>query len=187
LTKASGPGVLFADLSAAQPIANVADVFSPELPDLQRASAARARQQHRLAGAAASTPSGGVTASPSQPESPVSELEAGLSRAQGRGRFGGPCPELSVGSVSFTHMSSAYDRAAELAAKAEQGFLENQVDLRPDQALALAQVWANLSVSQELSRMIMDEGLSVRIDERKPSQQIGESEKPKRGVTALKA
>lgn len=40
-----------------------------------------------------------------------------------------------------------------------------------DQKIALAQVYATLSVSQELSRMIMDEGLTVRIDDEKPSRQ----------------
>jgi hypothetical protein len=86
---------------------------------------------------------------------------------------------------SFTHMSDAYERAAELAGQAERGFLDGQVDLNPTQALALAQVWANLAVAQELSRMVQDEGLSIRLDELKPSER--RAQPAKRGVTALKA
>jgi hypothetical protein len=38
-------------------------------------------------------------------------------------------------------------------------------DATPDQKIALAQVYATLSVSQELSRMIMDERLTVRLED----------------------
>lgn len=60
----------------------------------------------------------------------------------------------------------AADLANEARADIERGGLEPT----PDQKVALAQVYATLSVAQELSRMIMDEGLSVRIDDVQPSE-----------------
>lgn len=55
----------------------------------------------------------------------------------------------------------------------------------PDQKLALAQIYATLSVSQELSGMIEDKGLSVRIDDGKPFEQFGAKTSPKEAPSEL--
>lgn len=58
-----------------------------------------------------------------------------------------------------------WHEAADLANAARQDIKRQGLEETPDQKSALAQVFATLSVGQELSRMIMDEGLTVRIEE----------------------
>lgn len=68
---------------------------------------------------------------------------------------------------------SIWHEAADLATDAQRDIEKSHGTATPDQKIALAQVWATLSVAQELFRMIMDEGLSVRIEDTKPAEQYG--------------
>lgn len=63
-----------------------------------------------------------------------------------------------------------WNNANDMANEAVSDIRKSGGEPIPDQKLALAQIYATLSVSQELSRMIMDEGLSVRIEDNKPSE-----------------
>ena len=65
---------------------------------------------------------------------------------------------------------SIWHEAADLATEAASDIGKLGIEPTPDQKIALAQVWATLSVAQELSRMIMDEGLTVRLDDKPPSE-----------------
>ena len=62
--------------------------------------------------------------------------------------------------------SDAYDMATEAFSDIKRAGGEPI----PDQKLMLAQIYSNLSISQELSRMIMDKGLTVRIEDAEPSE-----------------
>ncbi|SNR43964.1 hypothetical protein SAMN06265360_10610 [Haloechinothrix alba] len=68
-----------------------------------------------------------------------------------------------------------WHEAADLANEAERDITHDALSPTPDQKIALAQVRATLSVAQELSRMINDEGLSVRVDSTPPAEQRGGS------------
>lgn len=63
---------------------------------------------------------------------------------------------------------SIWHEAFDLSTEAFDDIRKQGGEPTPDQKLALAQIYATLSVSQELSSMIKDEGLSVRIDTAPP-------------------
>lgn len=68
---------------------------------------------------------------------------------------------------------SMWDQSVDAAIEAQDDIDKSGSPATPDQKIALAQVWATLSVAQELSRMIQDEGLSVRVESTKPAEQYG--------------
>jgi hypothetical protein len=74
---------------------------------------------------------------------------------------------------------------ADLATEAFDDIKRSGGEPTPDQKLALAQIHATLSVSQELSGMIEDKGLSVRIEDGKPSEQFGAKTSPKEAPSEL--
>lgn len=64
---------------------------------------------------------------------------------------------------------TGYDLGVSMWHEAANGAVDDikkqGLEPNPDQKIALAQVYATLSVAQELSRMISDVGLTVRVDD----------------------
>lgn len=65
---------------------------------------------------------------------------------------------------------SMWHQAADLANGAVDDIKKQGLEPNPDQKIALAKVYATLSVAQELSRMISDVGLTVRVDDATPAE-----------------
>lgn len=70
---------------------------------------------------------------------------------------------------------SMWHEAADLANNAVDDIKKQGLEPNPDQKIAFAQVYATLSVAQELSRMISDVGLTVRVDDVTPAERRAQS------------
>ncbi len=68
-----------------------------------------------------------------------------------------------------------WHEAADLAGEALSDIRALGLAPTPDQKIALAQVYATLSVAQELSSMIEDKGLTVRLDDVPPMERRARS------------
>jgi hypothetical protein len=64
-----------------------------------------------------------------------------------------------------------WGEAFDMATEAWDDIKRNGGEPTPDQKLALALIYSNLSVSQELSGMVEDKGLRVRVEPEEPDLQ----------------